>query len=238
MDNEAKAPKVYPIMNYLSVQIADQTFHLMADKTIYWPLQRAILLADTHFGKAATFRNRGIPVPVGTTDVMLDRLTDAIARTDANQIFFLGDFVHSYTRYETDFEKELRQWRNSHSNITMTLVMGNHDRGQRALFHQLGLKVVEEPFLVEGLALCHYPETPVSKGVYKLAGHLHPSIRIVGSGDRTEKIPCFHFGAGVGVLPAYGEFTGTQRVTPMSGDRVFAVAEGEVIEITTAAGIS
>lgn len=165
---------------------------------------------------------------------MLNRLSDTIVQTRATQIYFLGDFVHSYTRHATDFESELCRWRAAHGDIEMTLIMGNHDRGQRALFHQLDLTVVQEPLLVDGLALCHFPETPVPQGVYKLAGHVHPSVKVFGGGDATQKIPCFHFGKHVGVLPAFGEFTGTQRVTPTSTDRVFAVADGEVIEIVAA----
>lgn len=198
---------------------------------MYWKNHQALLLADTHFGKAATFRNHGIPVPMGTTDTMLNRLSDTIEQTNATQIYFLGDFVHSYTRHTTDFESELLKWRAAHSHIAMTLIMGNHDHGQRSLFHQLDLTVVEEPLLIDGLALCHYPETPAPKNAYKLAGHIHPSVKIFGGGDSTEKIPCFHFGKNVGVLPAFGEFTGTQRVKPTATDRVFAVADGEVIEI-------
>lgn len=199
---------------------------------MYWESQQAILLADTHFGKAATFRNRGIPVPNGTTDVMLNKLSDTLVQTQATSIFFLGDFVHSYSRYETDFVSELLKWRKAHQHIAMTLIMGNHDRGQRRLFHQLDLTVVDQPLLIDGLALCHYPETPVPMGTYSLAGHLHPSVKVSGGGDCLAKIPCFHFGEDVGVLPAFGEFTGTQRVTPSRTDRVFAIADDQVIEVT------
>ena len=199
---------------------------------MYWESQQAILLADTHFGKAATFRNRGIPVPTGTTDVMLKKLTDTLVQTGATSIFFLGDLVHSHSRHETDFVSELMQWRQEHQHIAMTLIIGNHDRGQRTLFHQLDLTVVDEPFLVDGLALCHYPETSVPQGTYLLSGHLHPAVSIFGSGDSLTKIPCFHFSESVGVLPAFGEFTGTHRIKPAKADRVFAVADDRVIEVS------
>ena len=204
----------------------------MPNKTIYWESQNAILLADTHFGKAATFRNRGIPVPIGTTDVMLKKLTETLTQTGATSIFFLGDLVHSHTRHETDFVSELMQWRGEHQHISMTLVMGNHDRGQRTLFHQLDLTVVDEPFLIDGLALCHYPETSVPLGTYRLAGHVHPSVSVFGGGDSLTKIPCFHFNESVGLLPAFGEFTGTHRIKPDETDRVFAVADDRVIDVS------
>lgn len=189
------------------------------------------MLADTHFGKAATFRNEGIPVPAGTTDVMLKRISDSIKQTGATSIYFLGDFCHSYSRYEEDFVAELMMWRKAHRHMEMTLILGNHDLGQRTLFNQLNLTVVEEPLMVDGIALCHYPETVVPQGTYKLAGHLHPSVKLVGGGDSLTKIPCFHFNETVGVLPAFGEFTGTHRIKPEPSDQVFAVADDQVFSL-------
>jgi DNA ligase-associated metallophosphoesterase len=198
---------------------------------MFWPSQQAVLLADTHFGKAATFRNGGIPVPAGTTEVMLKKISDTIDRTRATSVYFLGDFCHSFSRYEEDFVSDLMAWRKSHRNIEMTLILGNHDLGQRSLFHQLNLTVVEEPFLLDGIALCHYPETVVPEGVYKLAGHVHPSFSLAVGGDSLTKIPCFHFSETVGVLPAFGEFTGTHRIKPQPSDHVFAVADDQVFSL-------
>lgn len=218
-------------MSHLPFQIAGQSFHLLPNKTIFWPSQQAILLADTHFGKAATFRNEGIPVPVGTTDVMLKKISDTIEEKQASSIYFLGDFCHSFSRYQEDFVSELTQWRKEYRHIEMTLILGNHDLGQRTLFHQLDLTVVEEPLLVDGIALCHYPETVVPKDTYKLAGHVHPAVKLTGGGDSLAKIPCFHFSDTVGVLPAFGEFTGTQRIKPERSDQVFAVADDQVFSL-------
>ena len=163
---------------------------------------------------------------------MLKKLTETVKETGATSIFFLGDLVHSHSRHETDFVSELMQWREVHQHISMTLVRGNHDRGQRTLFHQLNLTVVDEPFLIDGLALCHYPETSVPLGTYRLAGHVHPSVTVFGGGDSLAKIPCFHFSKSVGVLPAFGEFTGTHRIKPQKSDRVFAVADDQVLDVS------
>jgi hypothetical protein len=45
------------------------------------------------------------------------------------------------------------------------------------------------------------------------------------------RLPCFWFGAEVGLLPAFGGFTGSADVAPRGGDRVFVIADGEVIEV-------
>jgi uncharacterized protein len=53
------------------------------------------------------------------------------------------------------------------------------------------------------------------------------------AGPRRERLrlPCFWFGPSVGVVPAFGEFTGLATVPALPDDGVFAVAGDEVIEV-------
>jgi hypothetical protein len=46
------------------------------------------------------------------------------------------------------------------------------------------------------------------------------------SGGRREslRLPCFHFGTAAGVLPAFGDFTGTHVVARGPADRVWVIA--------------
>jgi metallophosphoesterase superfamily enzyme len=66
---------------------------------------------------------------------------------------------------------------------------------------------------------------------YVLAGHVHPCVRVGGHGFDSLRLPCFHFGARVGVLPAFGEFTGSHVLPREEGDRVFAITEQRVREV-------
>jgi len=63
---------------------------------------------------------------------------------------------------------------------------------------------------------------------YPVAGHIHPAVTLSGGG-RVFSLPCFYFGRDYALLPAFGDFTGTAIVRPRSGERVFIVAEGQVI---------
>ena len=54
------------------------------------------------------------------------------------------------------------------------------------------------------------------------------STVVGGSGFDRMRLPCFHFGARVGVLPAFGEFTGSHTLAREPADRVFAIADGRV----------
>jgi hypothetical protein len=66
-------------------------------------------------------------------------------------------------------------------------------------------------------------------GAYVLAGHWHPCVRVEGRALDRLRLPCFWFGEAVGVLPAFGEFTGMHPIRRTEGDRVYAVAEGQVV---------
>lgn len=65
-----------------------------------------------------------------------------------------------------------------------------------------------------------------------LAGHIHPVVRL-GAGSERLRVPVFWRHADGLVLPAFSSFAGGARVSPRPGDRVFAVGEGEVIEVST-----
>jgi hypothetical protein len=53
----------------------------------------------------------------------------------------------------------------------------------------------------------------------------------VGPGRQRERLPCFWLTPELGVLPAFGAFTGSADISPAPGDRVFAATEHAVLEI-------
>ena len=110
---------------------------------------------------------------------------------------------------------------------------GNHDDRAGDPPADLGMVVVDEPLTLGGLALCHHPRP--QPGAYVLAGHLHPCAMLGGRAHQRLRLPCFHFGAAVGVLPAFGAFTGMHAVKPQPGDRVFLVGDGAVVAHPTLA---
>ena len=44
-------------------------------------------------------------------------------------------------------------------------------------------------------------------------------------------LPCFWFTPEVGTLPAFGSFCGAALISPAEGDRVFAIAQDEIVPI-------
>lgn len=198
----------------------------LAERALWWPARRALLVADAHFGKAAAFRQLGVPVPQGTTARNLDILSALVGRHGARRLLVLGDFLHSAHAHDAPATlAALAAWRAAHADLAITLVRGNHDDRAGDPPPALAIEVVDEPLRLGGLALCHHPRAV--PGAYALAGHLHPCVT-VGRGFDRLRLPCFHFGPEVGVLPAFGAFTGMHPVRPARGDVVFAVA-GEVV---------
>ena len=49
-------------------------------------------------------------------------------------------------------------------------------------------------------------------------------------GDRA-RLPCFWFGTSLGVLPAFGDFTGLADVDPAPSDQVWVIAGDQVMRV-------
>ena len=205
------------------------TLLLLPQRAAYLPEQRTLLVADAHLGKAQSFRRLGVPVPRGTTLEALDRLSALLAATGARRIVFLGDLLHSAKSRGLAIVAAVAKWRQDHAALDLTLVRGNHDSHAGDPPSEWGIDCVDEPFAFEGsqeLALAHHP-TSVA-GRYVLAGHVHPAARIGGRARDSLRLPCFHFGPQVGVLPAFGDFTGMHVLPRGPRDRVVVIA-GETL---------
>ncbi len=217
----------------LKTELAGMPLGLHASGAAWLPSERTLLVADAHFGKAASFRKLGVPVPHGTTAKSLERLSELIDETGAEQIVFLGDFLHSRHAQASASLAALRRWRDSRRGLALTLVRGNHDDRAGDPPAEWGMSVVDGPLPLGPLALSHYP-TP-AEGRYVLAGHWHPCVSVAGRGRDHLRLPCFWLGDGaqhpVGVLPAFGQLTGMHPIIRRTKDRVFAAAGDTVREL-------
>ena len=199
---------------------------LLAEKAAYLAASRTLLVADAHIGKAVSFRALGVPVPRGTTSETLAALSALIATWGARRVVFLGDFLHSARAHAAATLGAVARWRREHASLELVLVRGNHDNRAGDPPPYLGMRVVDEPFELDGFAMCHHPSP--RRGAYVLAGHLHPCVSLGGRGFDHLRLPCFWLGDDVGVLPAFGAFTGMHPIRPGATDRVFAIADGAV----------
>ncbi|MEM9886627.1 MAG: ligase-associated DNA damage response endonuclease PdeM [Bacteroidota bacterium] len=205
-----------------------QQLHLHPHKALFWEEQRALLIADLHLGKAKHFRKSGIAVPADVGNENWDKLIALLLDFQPERVWFLGDLFHS--TYNDAWE-ELKTLMQQFSSIKFTLIKGNHDILKKQKYLEANLEVIDELYEAP-FWLTHHPQEEVKMGFYNLAGHIHPSVRLEGSGKQRLRLPCFYFGKAQAILPAFGSFTGTARIQAKIGDQVFVVLEDQVLEVS------
>lgn len=213
-------------MPALEVQAAGTVLRLLPQRALHLPEFDTLLVADAHIGKAQSFRRLGVPVPEATTTGTLERLAAAVAACGARRLVFLGDLLHSARGRAAAPMQAFERWREAHAGLELALVRGNHDGHAGDPPASWRVHCVDGPLPLGPLALAHEP-APVP-GAYVLAGHVHPAAVLGGRAHDRLRLPCFHLGPAVGVLPAFGDFTGMHVLPRESGDRVFVVAGDEV----------
>ena len=230
--------------NDCPIELGGELLWLLPEKAIYWPARRTLIVSDLHIGKAAAFRAAGVPVPEQTTATTLDRLTRAAERTGAERILCLGDLLHARSGRTEAALAAVAAWRARYADLGFVLVRGNHDAHSGDPPAEWGVECVDEPWADdagggvagdEGAGVRHpfsFRHKPgVTEGRYTLAGHVHPALALDGAGRQRLTLPCFHFGPQLGILPAFGEFTGAALVRRTPGDRVYVVAGERVVGV-------
>jgi DNA ligase-associated metallophosphoesterase len=212
----------------MMVELQGELMELLPERAMHWPARHVLLIADVHFGKAAAFRSRGVPVPRGTTSQNLTLLDFLVARHGIRHIIFLGDFLHARAAHASATVNALRDWRRRHPTLLLSLVRGNHDRHAGDPPTDLDMDLVDEPWHMPPFAMCHHPQD--LDGTYVLAGHLHPVYRLASRHD-SARLACFLLGERHGVLPAFGAFTGGYPIEARPGSRIYLVAEDRILPL-------
>lgn len=217
-------------MTDLPIELAGEQVLLLPERALYWPRQATLIAADLHWGKAASFRAAGVPIPTGTTSADLARLNRTLGRTGAKRLVLLGDLFHARQGRAPATLAAIARWRAASLSLPVLLVRGNHDRRAGDPPPELNFEVVDGPHALRPFVLRHEPGAHPDG--YVLAGHIHPGITLRGPARQSVRLPCFALGAAVGLLPAFSEFTGTAPRDTRAGDRVFAIAGDEVMDVT------
>jgi len=199
---------------------------LLAERALWDPTQRLLLVADLHLGKAETFQAHGIPLPSDGDAATLNRLLALAHRWQPRQLVVLGDLLHGRLGLTAELRAKLAALPEL-LGCRLRLVAGNHERGSWIA----GLP--QEPALQVGpLWLSHGPERPRDPGLLNVCGHIHP-VAVVGQGADRLRLPCFAHDSRQPclVLPAFGELTGGHRWE--QGERIWLVADGAIVPWTS-----
>jgi DNA ligase-associated metallophosphoesterase len=202
----------------MQIEVAEQLLTLLPERAIWWEREKIVFLTDLHLGKNAD-----------CTAVDLERLSQLLTEFPVERLCLLGDLIHSTTAFLATVHAQLREWRESHRKLPITLIRGNHDERIGDPPRELRFDTVPEGLLLPPFVLRHYPtESPDG---YTLAGHLHPSVVVPEWMPKT-RLSCFSFRSGVGVLPAFGTAARRSKISRERDDRVIAVVDGELREVS------
>lgn len=204
----------------------DEELILLPEKAMYVTKYNALLVADLHLGKLTHFRKSGIGLPDHGEAANLEKLSEVLQRYRPDTCYFMGDLFHS--DYNSMWEY-LIDFLQLFPKVKFVLIEGNHDVLSSRQYGKAGLisfpKVELGPF-----DLTHEPEEP-TLGRYNLCGHIHPGVRLKGKGLQRLRLPCYYFGKTIGILPAFGSFTGLATLQPKKTDSVFVITQAEVIPV-------
>lgn len=213
----------------LSRELAGTTVVMLPQRALWLPVFDTVLVADLHWGKAASFRAAHVPVPTGTTTSDLSRLSAVLDVTGAQRLVVLGDLLHARSGRHAETLAVIAQWRARYAAVDMLLVRGNHDRHAGDPPPELDVVCMSTPWQAGPFVGVHEP-APHHTG-YVLAGHLHPHVTLRGRGRTSTRLPAFAFGPAVGVLPAFSSFTGGGMYEPQPTDDLFVIADDEVLPL-------
>ncbi|MBS0195584.1 MAG: ligase-associated DNA damage response endonuclease PdeM [Planctomycetes bacterium] len=209
--------------------VRGHTFSLLHHRAAYWQEARTLLVADLHLGKADALRGLGAALPAAAIlDSQLRQLDAAIAAADVARVLILGDLLHAPIGTTPDVIDRVAAWRQRHASLCVSLVPGNHDRCITDAAHAWRIDLLEATHREGPFVFSHYPD--LVEGAFVWAGHLHPAVSLRAGADRL-KLPCFHVGPDVAVLPAFSRFTAGGPVRCSAGERVFVIADAHVREL-------
>lgn len=209
--------------------INNNNFLLSASRCIFWEEEKALILSDLHLGKSGHFRKHGIAIPQSVFKEDMQRFAAQIQFFKPTSLIIVGDLFHSRENKEMNF---FLKWRNDFPQLTINLVIGNHDILGKAWYEKAGITCFEKSLEINNFLFSHDLETCTDDhNCYVFSGHIHPAISIKGIAKQCLKFPCFYFNKSHAILPAFGRFTGTYTITKNKGDDVFALVENRVMKM-------
>lgn len=214
-------PLITPEQGSRQIRFAGEDLVLLAERAVLWPARSSLLLSDVHFGKSATFRAHGIPVPEGESQTDLDRISRLVERCHAEHLVIVGDFYHSGIPLSPSLYDALASFRDS-LNAEIILVRGNHDQAQHKLLPMID-RLHWPPF-----ELVHDPAEAIAEQP-TIAGHLHPLCRI-GRIGRESRLPCFLQTGNLLILPAFGTFTAGHIIKAQAGQTLYPITKQTVYQ--------
>ena len=203
---------------------------LLAERALWWPRASTAGRGRPSLGKGLHLSRGGIPLPIGTPATTLPGSVRPFTAAEPRRLVVLGDLFHAKAgRIASNTVAELRRWRSGTRGARDPAGPGEPRPPAGDPPAELGITCLNPPAVAAPFVFQHHPSETMAG--YTLAGHLHPGLALVGPALFRERLPCFVVGSRLAVLPAFGGFTGYGTVRPGPDDRLFVIADEEILPI-------
>ena len=197
-------------VSFAPLPFAGEEFVLTRSNALYWPRERALLVADLHLEKGSWYAQTGQMLPPYDSRETLERIADAVKVTGARRVITLGDNFHDdagthrLDPYAAGMLESLTRA------LDWVWITGNHDEEMHRAF---GAELTDE-MEVNGIVLRHEAKQGETRA--ELSGHYHPKMRLRVRNRHISR-PCGVVSRSKGpeakmiermILPAFGAYTG------------------------------
>lgn len=204
---------------------------LDARLALWLEAHRTLVVADLHWGFAASHQAQGNLLPFWGDEEIATRLRTLIADYEPAEVIWLGDCLHTLAGREPA-ESFLR------SSVTpTTIVCGNHDRRWRVSRGHDAAPAEEPPAsVVRGGFVFHHGhlEVPVPDGAMEIMGHHHPALAWNDHAGGRIKLPALIASSRRLILPAFSPWAMGSAWNPLlaEDETLFAIAPKRIFAVS------
>ena len=178
-----------------------QQFLASASGALFWPADKALLVADLHLEKASWFARLGQFLPPYDSQATLTELAGEAEACGCTRLYCLGDSFHDRFGCDRLPAPARALLQSLTSRLDWVWIIGNHDPG---FADHCGGRLADE-IESNGIVLRH--EAVATDPRPEISGHFHPKLRLHMRGRNVSR-RCFVASDSKLILPAYGSLTG------------------------------
>lgn len=194
---------------------------------------RLLVVADLHWGYAASHRLTGNLLPAWGDEELAGRLGELISTYQPAEVIWLGDSLHTLAGREPA-ENFLRN-----AAVSTTIVSGNHDRRWRRDVGQGRAPQVSSELpaslMRAGFFFHHGHLTlPTPVGCVEVTGHHHPALSWNDGAGGRWKLPALVVSARRLILPAFSPWAAGSPWNQMLGEdeTLFAISPKRIFAVS------
>jgi uncharacterized protein len=196
---------------------------LDARLAVWFAAERLLVVADLHWGYAASHRARGNLLPWWGDDQIEARLRTLVSDYQPAEMIWLGDVVHA-AEGGARAEAFVRT-----SMTPVTLIAGNHDRRWRSAGPKSATR---------GNYFFHHGDAALRgvEGSVEVVGHHHPAVAWWDGAGSNVKLPALVASAQRLVLPAFSPWASGTPWTSEAGtdETIWAVSPHRIFPVKPA----